>query len=125
MTDQSTPATANTPNYERRSSARLAIEREAQFKVLTKKGVRDTGTGMTVNISSSGILLRTENVLLPGKTVEVAVSWPEKLNGNCSLKLVTRGRVVRCGRGVAAIVIKGYEFRTAAPVGRALSAARG
>ena len=51
-------------------------------------------------------------MLLPGKTVEVAVSWPEKLNGNCSLKLVTRGRVVRCGLGVAAIVIKGYEFRT-------------
>jgi hypothetical protein len=49
---------------------------------------------------------------LPGRTIEVAVSWPTQLNDNCPLKLVARGRVVRFEPGKAALEIQHYEFRT-------------
>jgi hypothetical protein len=44
--------------------------------------------------------------------LELAISWPAQLNGNCALKLVAKGRVVRYEEGRAAIQIQQYEFRT-------------
>ena len=97
---------------ERRGSSRFPIEREIRYRVLNKKSNQESGSGKTVNISSTGILFTTEHVLLPGRTLEVSVSWPAHLNNNCPLKLVARGRVVRFEPGKAAIEIQHYEFRT-------------
>ena len=72
-------------------------------------------------ISSAGVLFTSEHMLLPGRRVELAISWPAQLNNKCALKLVARGRVVRFEQGRAAIEIQQYEFRTlssaSAPVG--------
>jgi c-di-GMP-binding flagellar brake protein YcgR len=102
---------------ERRSSSRFPIERDIRYKVLNKKSANETGAGRTINMSSSGILFTTDHVLLPGRTLEVAVSWPAQLNDRCALKLVARGRVVRFETGKAAIEIQHYEFRTAGSPG--------
>ena len=53
---------------------------------------------MTVNMSSNGVLFTTDHYLLPGRRLEVSISWPAQLNSKVALKLVARGRVVRCGR---------------------------
>ena len=102
---------------ERRASDRFPIQREVRYKVLNKKGNNEAGTGRTIDMSSGGILFTTEHPLAPGRTVEVAVSWPAQLNSYCALKLVARGRVVRCEHGKAAIEIQHYEFRTQASGG--------
>lgn len=104
--------TTTTESSDRRSSSRFPIDREVRYRVLNKKGTQDQGTGRTLNMSSAGILFTTDHVLLPGRTVEVAVSWPAQLNNACPLKLVARGRVVRFEPGKAAIEIHHYEFRT-------------
>lgn len=96
---------------ERRKSGRFTIERDIRYRVLNKKS-NQAGQGKTVNISSAGILFTTDHVLLPGRTLEVSVSWPAQLNDTCPLKLVARGRVVRFEPGKAAIEIQHYEFRT-------------
>ena len=70
------------------------------------------GDGKTVNISSSGVLFSVDHMLLPGRRMELAISWPAQLNNKCALKLVARGRVVRFEGGRAAIEIQQYEFRT-------------
>jgi len=97
---------------ERRASGRFPIEREIRYRVLNKKGNNEAGSGKTINMSSTGILFSTEHVLLPGRTLEIAVSWPAQLNNSCPLKLVARGRVVRFEPGQAAVEIQHYEFRT-------------
>ncbi len=97
---------------ERRSSSRFPLEREVRYKVLNRKGGQESGTGKTINMSSHGILFTTEQPLLPGRRLEISVSWPAQLNATCPLKLVARGRVVRCEGGTAAIEIQHYEFRT-------------
>jgi hypothetical protein len=102
---------------ERRSSGRFPIERDVRFRVLNKKNQDQAGAGSTVNMSSSGILFTTDQVLLPGRTVEVAVSWPAQLNNAIPLKLVARGRIVRFEPGRAAISIQHYEFRTQGSLG--------
>jgi hypothetical protein len=102
-----------TQSNERRGSSRFPIERDIKFKVVNKKNASGTGGGRTINMSSNGILFATDEVLLPGRTIEVAVSWPAQLNNSTMLKFVARGRVVRFEGGKAAIEIQHYEFRTA------------
>lgn len=97
---------------DRRGSSRFPIEREVRYKVLNKKSGGETGVGKTINMSSTGILFTTEQTLLPGRRVEISVSWPAQLNDTCPLKLVARGRVVRCAGNATAVEIQHYEFRT-------------
>ncbi|HYL36939.1 MAG TPA: PilZ domain-containing protein [Bryobacteraceae bacterium] len=99
---------------DRRSADRFPIEREVRFKVLNRKSPDEAGVGKTINMSSNGVLFTTDHYLLPGRRLELSISWPAQLNSKVSLKLVARGRVVRCEEGRAAIEIHQYEFRTLA-----------
>jgi hypothetical protein len=98
---------------DRRSTDRFPIERTVHYKVLNKRSGDEIGEGRTVNISSTGVLFTTEHMLLPGRRLEVSISWPAQLNEKCSLRLVARGRIVRFEEGLAAMEIQQYEFRTA------------
>ncbi|HEV2690453.1 MAG TPA: PilZ domain-containing protein [Bryobacteraceae bacterium] len=99
---------------ERRQADRFPIEREVRYKVLNRKNADEIGFGKTINMSSNGVLFTTDQYLLPGRRLELSISWPAQLNSTVALKLVARGRVVRCEEGKAAIEIHQYEFRTAA-----------
>jgi hypothetical protein len=97
---------------DRRHSDRFPIEREVRYKILSKRSGEEIGDGKTVNISSSGVLFTAAHVLLPGRRLELSISWPAQLNNKCALKLVARGRIVRFEDGRAAMEIQQYEFRT-------------
>lgn len=97
---------------DRRHADRFPIEREVRYRVLNKRSGEESGDGKTVNISSSGVLFTAEHLLLPGRRLELSISWPAQLNNKCALKLMARGRVVRFEEGRAAIEIQQYEFRT-------------
>lgn len=97
---------------DRRSADRFPIERDVRFKVLSRKSIDEIGSGRTINMSSNGVLFTTDQQLLPGRRLEISISWPAQLNSKVSLKLVARGRVVRADEGHAAIEIHQYEFRT-------------
>jgi carbohydrate-selective porin OprB len=101
-----------TQDSNRRHSDRFAIEREIRFRALNKRGGEEAGEGKTVNMSSSGVLFTTPQILRPGRRIELAISWPAQLNNKCALKLVARGRIVRFDNGLAAMEIQQYEFRT-------------
>jgi len=77
-----------------------------------------SGAGKTLNIASGGVLFTTEDALPLGRTVELSVNWPAKLDGACPLKFVAIGRVVRADARIAAVRIERYEFRTRASVER-------
>ena len=100
------------PPSERRRSERMTIEREVHFRLLSAKNGDTAANGKTVNISSSGVLFVTEQPLLPGRHLELSISWPVQLDNKCALKLVARGRVVRFQDGHAAFEIFQHEFRT-------------
>ena len=103
-----------TGQTERRASERFPIARDLRFRVLNKRGNEEGGEGRTVNMSSKGLLFTSSQMLLPGRRLEVAVSWPVQLNTKCALKFVARGRVVRFDDGYVAIEIQQHEFRTQA-----------
>jgi hypothetical protein len=97
---------------DRRTSDRFPMEREIRFKMLSKRLGDEAGAGTTVNMSSGGILFQSDKPLIPGKRLEMAISWPAQLDNRCALKLLARGKVVRYDGGYAAVEIQQYEFRT-------------
>jgi hypothetical protein len=98
---------------ERRGTSRFPLHEEVRYKLVHGK-VITTGVGKTLNIGSSGVLFTTEERLPVGRTVELSVNWPARLDGTCPLKFVATGRVVRAEDDRAAVRIERYEFRTRA-----------
>lgn len=109
---------------DRRGADRFPLEREIRFKILSRKENDEAGLGKTINMSSNGVLFSADRFVVPGKRLEVAISWPAQLNAKVALKLVARGRVVRCEDGKVAIEIQQHEFRTQANGSSATTAAR-
>ncbi|MCU1338735.1 MAG: type pilus assembly PilZ [Bryobacterales bacterium] len=112
-----------TREADRRRSDRFDIERDLRFRALNKRGGEEAGEGKTVNMSSSGVLFTSGQILRPGRRVELAISWPAQLNNKCALRLVARGRIVRFENGLAAMEIQQYEFRTQSAPGLASAVA--
>src|SRR5712692_1105319 len=79
-----------------RLNGRYPIALELQYKLLNKGRVEHLGVGRTLNISSGGVLFEADDRLPTSGLIELAMSWPFLLEGVCSLKLVMRGRIVRC-----------------------------
>jgi hypothetical protein len=96
---------------ERRGTSRFPLHEEVRYKLVHGK-VITTGVGATVNFGSGGILFTTEHRLPLGRTLELSVNWPARLDGTCALKFVATGRIVRSEDGQAAVRIERYEFRT-------------
>jgi hypothetical protein len=97
---------------DRRGTDRMDIEQDVRYRVLNKREPDLESSGKTVNISSSGVLFTTDQVLIPGRRMELSINWPAQLDNKCALKLVARGRVVRSEGGRAALEIMQHEFRT-------------
>ena len=108
---------------ERRGTSRFPLREGVRYRLLNYKGDRASGYGSTLNMGSGGILFTTEDLLPVGRSVELSVDWPAQLNGNCPLKFVAVGRVVRSEPGQAAVRIERYEFKTRGkPVAEATAA---
>jgi hypothetical protein len=81
------------------------------------RGVRPalSGAGVTVNMSSNGVLFKPEQALLAGepvgKPVVLEINWPVLLDESRPLKFVARGRIVWSDTEFAAMNIEGWEFR--------------
>ena len=97
---------------DRRAKRRFNIEQSLRYRLLYGNRITESGMGRTVNISSSGVWFKTENILGTGLPVELSMSWPARLNDVCPMKLMIYGCVVRSDEGGAALAIERYEFRT-------------
>ncbi len=97
---------------ERRNNARFDCHLAVSYQSLEKPFLSGQGTSETLNISSKGILFRADEALEPGQLVQISVDWPARLENQIPLKLVAEGRIVRNIKGVAAMTIEKYEFRT-------------
>jgi hypothetical protein len=97
---------------ERRRSKRFSIEREVRFRVFKKRKSLESGNGKTINISSSGVLFTSDEMLRLGQRLELSISWPVRLDNKSRLKLVVLGNVVRVEPGRAAMQVRQHEFHT-------------
>jgi len=88
-------------NY--RQAPRFSIQRSVHYRSL-QEGVAVCGSGTTLNISSSGVLLCVDQLLSPGLPLEVTIDWLE------SVTLILIGRVVWSREEKAGLSIARYSF---------------
>jgi hypothetical protein len=99
---------------DRRTNDRFPLENALRYRFLEAKNPAPAGSGQTLNMSSTGMLLRVDFPLPVGQKIEVSVDWPAQLNEQCGLKLVALGKVIRSSSEEAAVSIDKYDFRTRA-----------
>jgi hypothetical protein len=74
--------------------------------------VRETGSGRTLNISSSGVLFEADRTLREGMDAALSIAWPATLSKSVGLTLRVKGRIVRADQNRAILKMEGYEFHT-------------
>lgn len=101
------------PSRERRGGIRFPIKSELRWVALNLKGGQLTGTGETVEVSSTGLSFRSDAPPSPGCRLELDVDWPVELDGRVPMKLVATVKVVRVEGLIVCVEIEKTEFRTA------------
>jgi len=97
---------------ERRASTRFSLNLEVRYTVSGSPGTAETGSGRTIDLSSSGLRFATPRPLEPGLRLDVAIEWPVLLDGGVHLQLVAAGVVVWSKGAETALRIQRHELRT-------------
>ena len=77
---------------DRRSRVRFPLDLAFSYRTLDRRS--RYGAGHTLNISSTGVLVESRNLVTPGTTVELTAEWLALLDGWIPLYLVMTGTVV-------------------------------
>jgi hypothetical protein len=97
---------------ERRASTRFPLTLQVRYVVLGRRAPAETGTGRTIDLSSSGLSFTAERPLPAGHKIDVSIDWPVLLGGGVQLQLIMSGKVVRSNGSATALQIERHEFRT-------------
>src|ERR1700674_3736059 len=95
---------------DRRSQRRYAIAADLEYRVICGCQVIQTGMGRTVNLSKSGILFESEQMLPAGTEMEVSIAWPVRLRDTVALNLCVSGQIAWSLAERHALTILRYEF---------------
>jgi len=108
---------------DRRSDRRYDLKLDLRWKLIRRQRVLDSGSGISVDLSSGGILFDAGRPLPCGFNVELSVAWPVLLRDIAPLQLIVSGRIMRAFGTCAAIQMVQHEFRTVAQPAEQRSAA--
>ena len=96
---------------ERRASRRYELHLPVHFRVSQKGVIARWGSGLTRDISTSGLSFRTRKPIPVGSHVELVVDWPAKYAEAQPIDLQLTGFVVRSDSGRTAVRITSHRFR--------------
>ena len=97
---------------ERRASTRFPLTLEVRYGVSNLLAPAETGSGRTIDLSSSGLSFTADGPLRTGQQLDLAIDWPVLLDGGVQLQLMLSGVVVRTNGTTTALQIRRHEFRT-------------
>jgi hypothetical protein len=101
---------------ERRFKFRYPLNLSVRFRCLSRMPIFSS-VGRTVNLSSSGVLVVSQQVVPQAELgvnarLEMNIEWPSVLEGRVPLQLFAVGIVVRRGASDFAATFERYQFRT-------------
>jgi len=99
-------------NPDRRGSVRFPVNLEVRYSVLGHCVPAESGSGRTIDMSSSGLSFTTDRPLSIGQRLDLSIDWPVLLDGGAQLQIVASGVVVRTAGAVTAIRMERHDFRT-------------
>ena len=88
------------------------IRADLNYWVIKDDRVLITGTGHTKTMSGRDLWFESNKCLGVGNLVELAITWPVRLDHTVPLRLFVEGRTVGVEGNSTKIEIKRHEFRT-------------
>jgi len=98
-------------SQERRTTRRYELHLPVHFRISQKGVVARWGSGLTRDISTSGLSFRTRKPLPVGSHIELVVEWPAKYGDQQTIDLQLTGFIVRSDSGRTAVRITSHRFR--------------
>ena len=99
-------------NPDRRASVRVPVNLAVRYSVVGHRRPVETGSGRTIDMSSSGLSFTADRPLSIGQKLDLSIDWPVLLDGDVQLQIVASGVVVRTDGAVTALRMDRHEFRT-------------
>ena len=96
---------------ERRETKRYELHLPIHYRVSQKGSVARWGTGITREISTTGLSFRTRKPLPIGSHVEMIVDWPAKYSEDQPIDLQLTGFIVRSDSHRTAVRVTSRRFR--------------
>jgi hypothetical protein len=96
---------------ERRSSRRYELHLPIHFRVSQKGAIARWGTGVTREMSTTGLSFRARKPLPIGSHVEMIVDWPAKYAEEQPIDLQLTGFVIRSDNHRTAVRVTSRRFR--------------
>jgi len=101
------------PSVERRASIRFPLTLEVRYALSGRRAsAENTNSGLTIDLSSSGLSFTSDRLLMIGQKLQVSIEWPVPLDGGVKIQLIMSGVVVRTNGAATALEIQRHEFRT-------------
>ena len=91
---------------ERRQHQRYPITARSEYVLAGNRAL-----ATTLDISSGGVFLKSDQILPVGDQIQVFINWPVLLDQRCPLRLVITGRVLRSNEAGAAPGTIRYDFK--------------
>lgn len=98
---------------DRRRDRRYHLNLDLRWKLVRRRKVLESGSGRTLDVSSSGLYFDAGRPLPVGLNVELSIAWPALLHNIAPMQLVISGRIIRAEGVRAAVRMVQHEFRTA------------
>ena len=96
---------------EARSSPRFPISLALEYKLFKSNQASAKGAGTTINLSSSGVLFESDQLLSVGRGLNLFLDWPVRRDGQVDMVLCIAGRIVRTAGTSVGVEIRKCEFR--------------
>jgi hypothetical protein len=96
---------------ERRSFRRYELHLPIHFRISQKGAVARWGTGVTREMSTTGLSFRTRKPLPVGSHVEMIVDWPAKYADDQPIDLQLTGFIIRSDNHRTAVRVTSRRFR--------------
>ncbi|MBZ5585361.1 MAG: PilZ domain-containing protein [Acidobacteriia bacterium] len=107
---------------ERRISRRYNLHFPLHYRVSEKGAMVRFGTGITSDLSASGLSFRCRKTLPVGAHVEILVDWPAKYGDGYPVGLQITGFVMRSDGTRTAVRLTSRKFRVETAVAQPLRA---
>jgi c-di-GMP-binding flagellar brake protein YcgR len=98
---------------ERRQNARYDLRFPLHYHVSQKGVISRSGSGLTADISTTGVSFRCRKPLPEGAHVEMVIDWPAKYGDLYPVDLLITGFVVRSDAARTAVRMTSKKFRVA------------
>jgi c-di-GMP-binding flagellar brake protein YcgR len=98
---------------ERRQHLRYGVRLPLHYHVSQKGTLTRSGSGLTLNMSTTGVSFRCRKPLPVGAHIEMVIDWPARYGDIYPVDLLVTGFVVRSDHHATAIRMTSRRFRVA------------